>query len=122
MTATLAIRTAGDLAALLDRAIFYRGIAVEAPGLAADSARAWSDRLAHDYSGCGCDTGVWFGLAGLIAAGAWLALGTGGWGARGGVAFGLLVVAALTGKAAGLLVAGRRLRASIAALAPLLPA
>ena len=122
MTATIAIRTASDLARLLEPRHGWRGISVEVPGLDGDAARSWSDRLAHDYSGCGCDTGQYFGIAGLIAAGSWLWFGSGGWWGRGAGAFAILAFAAVAGKAAGLLIARRHLRRSIAALAPLLPA
>jgi hypothetical protein len=121
---TLVIRGAADLQALRRGPPRWRAITVMAPALAPGEQARWQDRLAHDYGGCGCETGQYFMLAGLVGVAVltWQTWSRDGWTwhQRGLWGFGLLVTAALLGKLAGLWVARRRLRRSISELGGLL--
>lgn len=126
MNTVLEIRHARDLAGLLKPQPSVRGISLLAPELDPIEAKRWEARLAHDYSGCGCETGSLFMVGGVLAAGmlVWNVWNDPAWSlmeAVGG-AFAILVSAVAAGKISGLLLARRRLRRTVAALLPLLPA
>lgn len=120
--ADLIVHTAADLMRLLDGKSHYRSIRVQAPGLPDAQRQRWQDELAHHYSGCGCGLGNVFGLFGVAAAGAYLAVApvsTSPW-MHGGMAFAVVVAFTLLGKLAGLLHARTRLRAAVKQLSALL--
>ncbi len=125
----LTVRTADDLACLLDRSQHYRTIRLNAPGVQEPQRLRWQDDLARHYSGCGCGSGNLFGLVGVAVAAAYLMIyvGTssnsaaGPW-LHGGVAFAVVAAFAAAGKWFGLRRAHRRLRKSIQSLASVLDA
>ena len=122
----LTIRTADDLARLLDRTHHFRAIRLDAPGVPEPQRQRWQDDLAHHYSGCGCGIGNIFGLAGVAGAGAYLWYveaffnpAASLW-LHSGVAFVLVVAFAAAGKWVGLRRAHQRLRKAVQSLAAML--
>jgi len=122
----LTIRTADDLARLLDRTQHYRAIRLDAPGVPEPQRQRWQDDLAHHYSGCGCGIGNLFGLAGVAVAGAYLLYidafsnpAVNLW-LQGGVAFAVVVAFAAAGKWVGRRRAHQRLRNAVQSLATVL--
>jgi hypothetical protein len=121
---TLVIRRAADLGALRRSRTRWRAISLDAPSLPLEEQARWQSRLAHDYGGCGCETGRSFLLAGLIGIVAliWLTWGREDWSRleRGLWSAGIVFGAALLGKLVGLLAAHLRLRRSLQELSALL--
>jgi len=121
------VRDRAELRALLGSRELYakRPLALELPGLSAQEAFAWSERLNGLRNECGCSLGAKCMAAGFLAALAALAVLHGPFTPALLLRLPLAAVAAVVcaglGKAAGILMARRRLRREIASLASNVP-